>query len=299
MDGMTKKLFSPVRLLVLAAAIVAVLSVWTWWQYVYTSSDRTFWGMMGRNLMTNAYGKVIDQSEPGDQVRQASVIDYASQQRVNGQTLLNRGSGDQYTHVITDTVGTPGADYVRYPSIQTGQKDADGKPLDFSQVEGVWGVADSGSPTGGQLFGDMALGIVPVAQLNADQRSAVIGSIRSTKAYSINSVKQQTTNIFGRKAYTYDVTVHVRGYVTALKQLASVTGMKNLEAIDPMTYSEDREAKLLITVDSWSRQVTKVEYPDSGRVEEFAGLGTTQRLHGVPDKTITVDELQQRLGQVR
>ena len=296
---MTKKLFSPVRLLTFAAVVVVLLSVWTWWQYVYTSSNRTFWGMMDRNLMTNAYGKVVDQSVPGDQVRQATAIDYSSQQRVNGQTLLNRGAGEQYTHVVTDTVGTPGTDYVRYTEIQTGQKDAEGKPLDFSQVVGVWGVADSGSATGGQLFGDMALGILPVAQLNPDQRSSVMGSIRSTNAYAINGVTEKRTNIFGRKSYTYDVTVHVRGYVTALKQFALATGMKNLEDVDPTTYSEDREAKLLVTVDSWSRQVTKVEYPDSGRVEEFAGLGSLQRLNSVPEKSVTVDELQQRLGQVR
>lgn len=296
---MTKKLVSPVKLLVFAAAIVVLVSLWTWWQYVYTSSDRTFWGMMNRNLMTNAYGKVTDQSADGDQVRQASAFDYASQQRVAGQTLLNRGTGDQYTHVVTDTVGTPGTDYVRYTEIKTGQKDENGNPLNFSQVEGVWGVADSGSPTGGQLFGDMALGILPIARLDADQRSNVMNSIRTSNAYSINNVTEKTTNFLGRKSYTYDVTVHVRGYVTALKQFATATGMKNLDTIDPATYSEDREAKLLITVDSWSRQVTKVEYPDSGRVEDFAGLGSVQRLAEVPTKTITVDELQQRLGQVR
>lgn len=282
----------------LVAAGVIVLATGGAWLYVqHNDPDRLFWAMMNNNLSTQAVSRTALQDDGQQKVRQVTEAQTSPDALANGQTTIVQG-GEQGATAITESIGTPTADYVRYTKVETSQKGADGAPLDFSGVLNVWGVSKSeDGTTSGQLYNEAVLGLFPVGSLTASQRKALIGQMKDTNAYTF--MLDKTERHGARVTYIYNVKINPVAFVSVLKQFASDMGLNQLKNVDPNQYSSTQPIDVQVSIDNLSRQMTRVSYSDGYRVETLSGYGSLKPLQQPPTKTISVDELQYRLQSVQ
>ncbi len=291
--------FSLVKVIVLLGVVLLAVSVVGWWKMVYSSPKNVFDRMIANTLATPAVTKVSNQVDEAQNLNQISALITEPQQIVHSKSVLTQ-SADTNTSVITESIGTPDAEFVRYTDINTSQKSATGGAFDFSSVKGVWGKTDLSDPNsgGGQLFNQAVLGVVPTANVRQPYRDALIKEIKTDGVYKTDysSVKRQKVN--GRPVYTYQVEVTPVPYVTMLKNFARSIGLTQLEQVNPEQYKNSAPLQFTFEIDVWSGQLVKVVYTGSSRTETYGGYGANSPI-ALPAQSIGVDELQNRLQQIR
>lgn len=294
------KTITSVRFIVSVAILIAVATFVAWTYHDTTNPDRVFWGMVDQNLQTSAYTRHTVQktgSQGADQIIQTST---QPQQLVYAETVFEQ-TGVDSARAVTENIGTPTHDYVRYTSIATSQKDADGKPLDFSKVLNIWGVTESQdeTKTTGQLYNQAVLGVIPTGNLSATQRRALIATMKDQSAYTFTVTETKRTWPFGRPTYKFNVLVKPVAYITALKQFAADTGLNHLDEIQPSDYESAQQLAFEVSVDGWTHQMTVSSQSQGAKTEVISGRNLKKSLPEAPSETITVDELQTKLQSVQ
>jgi hypothetical protein len=286
-----------VKLIIIVAAMIVVASLWAWCHFIYNGEDSVFWGMIGNNLSTTAFTQKTTQDDGMQRVEQITEVQTSPKQLLNSTSTLTQGT----TKVVTQTVGTPTEDDVRYTNIQSDQKNAEGKPIDFSKVLNIWGNTPSADPsvTSGQNYGQSILAIFPFGSLTASQRNDLINRMKNNNVYSFSLSKAEHKGFMGRTTYTYDVKVKIYEYVTVIKQFAKDVGLNQLDSVSAESYKQSQPLDIVIKVDAWSRQLTQVSYNGGARVDDYLAFGSQKKLEQPPVKTVPVIELQQRLQSVQ
>lgn len=292
--GGVRKLLHPITIILLAAILLFALSLWSWWQFVFNSPDKIFWGMVQNNLRTSAFSRTTIQDDGQQQVAQVTETTILPTPLANNQTTIIQPEAK----VVTESVGTPFRDYVRYTNVSTSRLNAAGKPMDFSSVLNVWGASTAdNSVTGGQLFNKTVLGIVPMGIINAQDRAEVYKAMHDNNVYVYTKAKTVGSGL--RRTYVYDVKVNPVAYVTVLKTYAETLGLTHLKTIEPSQYESTQPISVQLSVDSLSRQLTEVSYGNGARRELYTAFGSTKQLQPAPTKTIGIDELQYRLQTIQ
>lgn len=209
----------------------------------------------------------------------------------------------QGTTVQNEMIGTPTVDYLRYTGIKTDQTRADGSPIDFSKVLGVWAKGGEGD---GQFFaqalfgGSLPIGGmgVPIGIVSPESRATLIKQIQNDRVYQISFDKTKKERVRGRLQYVYDVSVQPVAYVALMKSFAQAVGLHGLDQLDPETYEGQQSFKLQMIVDVRAQQVVKITSPDSGGGQIYSGYDIPVQA-SVPQKTIPGSELQQRLNELQ
>lgn len=286
---------------IISVAFVVIAGTFIAWQYHNTTnSDRVFWGMVDQNLKTSAYSRHTTQKSGSQSVDQVIETSTSPEQLVYSQTVFEQTGVDSAT-AVTENIGTPTQDFVRYNSIVTSQKGADGKPLDFSKVLGVWGVTESpeDGQTVGQQYNQAVLGIIPTGNLTATQRRELVKQMKELHVYEYKVL--ETTRIwpFGRPNYTMQVTVTPVAYITMLKTFASQVGLNHLEDINPLDYASAQKLTFTVSVDGWTHQMTRADQSQGAKSEIISGRNLKKSLPAAPTDAISVDELQARLQAVQ
>ena len=285
---------SVVGISVLSLVLVGVVS-WSWWHYIYSNPKRVFNRMLSQSLSTPTVVKTtIDQDSSLNQTTQLSVNPEAL---VRSESKINQSDSS----ITTESIATPEADYVRYTKISTSQKGQDGKPLDFSQVLGLWGRSTNAdvTSTGAQLFNQTSLGVVPMGRLKPEARNALLKQIAETGVYSVDYSNVTRRNVGGRPVYEYKVGLSPRAYVTMLKSFSKALGENSLEQVDPNDYPESPNLNVGIYVDVWSSNLREITYENSNRTEIFSSHGGYVRPADLPTDAVPVEELQAKLQQIR
>lgn len=284
--------------IILVSILLLVVSLWVWWQFVFSSPRRVFEGMLETSLKTSSFTKRIEQSEEGQKLDQSVRVQTDAQDTAHSITVLSQG-GESAASVTTEGVGTLNNDFVRYTDIKTSEKSQSGSPLNFSSVLNVWGRAvDSGNFSAGQLYSDTVLGVIPIARLSAAQKAELLNFIRDKQIYKTDYSSVERKKLNGRSVFVYKAEVKTELYVEMLKKFASMIGLKHLEDLDPDAYKDSPPIEFEISVDVLSRQLQGIKYSDSGRQETYSGYGALSEVQ-IPDNTITVEELQERLQNIR
>lgn len=287
-----------VQLLFIAGVLALLITGYLWCRLVINSPRNVFNTMLENSLSTSSVAKRTLQESGAQTLDQTSAVQSGANKIAHSVTTLSQKSIDTAT-VKTESIGTPISDYVRYTDIQTSQTKENGEPLDFGDVLGYWGRSSGGDgTTSGELYGETVLGIVPFGYLPQARRQEVMNLIREKKVYDVDysSVKRETRN--GRPVYTYKVEVAPENYVEMLKAFARAVGLNQLEAFDSSSFKQAPKLEFSMTVDVWSKQLVSAEYVNSGRAESYLSFGAKVPL-GVPDKSISVEELQSRLQSVQ
>ena len=285
---------------IISFAIIVLLAVWGTWQYHNTTNaDRVFWGMVDNNLQTNSVSRSSLQKDGGQSARQVTDVLTTSKQEVYSQTHFVQTGADE-ADATTENIGTPKKDYVRYTSVNTTQKNSQGKTYDFSSIVNVWGesMPQDDKETAGQLFNQSVLDVIPVGNLTSQQRHDLINLIKKEKTYSYTVTKTER-NFLGRPTYTYTVTVNPKAYVTVLKQFAKQVGLNQFDNVNPDTYKNAPLQSFQVSVDGWSHQAVGVVQASGGKNETLSGRNFKKTVPTVPTQTISIDELQSRLQSIQ
>jgi hypothetical protein len=290
------------EVVVLLAVILFGISGWLWWHFLRSNPENIFWGMMDNNLRTQSVTKQSSEGDKSQRTIQSSRAFTSPDQIVKGVTKITQQSDSGSIKVLTETVGTPHADFVRYLTIESTEKNASGKTPDFSNVKNVWGKAAAVNPksTTGQLYSQAVLGVVPFGSLNLAQRQQLLQFMKDKKVYvtDFNSVDRFKNG--GRSYYEYQVSVSPMAYIQMLQMYAKMAGLNQLNDINAEDYKDSSALKFKLQVDVFSKQLVGIK-PLGGapRTEAYGGYGIISRKVALPTQTITLDELQTRLQTVR
>lgn len=285
-----------------AGAVILLVSGYLWWSKVYLNPQRVFWSTVNNSLSTKGVTTELDQSAQGSSLKQIVQMELGTTNMAHSLTTLNQGN----TEVKTEIIGTSEADYTRYRSIKTDQKNAEGKSLDVSKVVGVWSKSDDTQQTetqssGHQLFAQAVLGIglpvgsvpMPIGEVSPGQREDLVREMKSENMYTISKdVKKERKA--GRLLYTYDVKIQTILYVRLMKEFARDLGLHELDAVDPNTYQSAQPISVKLTVDAYSHQLVSVD-SGQGYTQTYSGYGLPLKA-SIPKNPISTQELQKRLG---
>jgi hypothetical protein len=274
--------------------IVALLSVW--YRNIYSDPRRVFDAMLENSLRTQSVTKQIVQGDESQSLDQKVRLQIGEKHVVQGLTTLSQ-AGQASATVVTESIGTPTSDYVRYRSIETNQKSVDGGDLDFSKVLGVWGKSEPAGETAGELYNETTLSVIPFGNLSAENRHTLMGMISAMDVYKVEYANVRRSNVNGRPTYEYTVKVLPEAYVTLLKTYAQMAGLTQLRNIDPANYQNANALEFKVTVDIRTRRLSGIVY-ESGRKENYLAYGTEAEVV-LPKDTVTVEELQSRIQTVQ
>lgn len=275
--------------------LLLALSFWLWWHYQYLNPQNVFWGAVNNNLIINGVTKQTKSVGSSESLDQYEQISLGASNTVKSVATITQ-EGDNKSTVVTETLGTPKANFARYTKIETNQKTKDGKNPDFSPVLQQWSKSEIDGTSSG-MFATAIFDALPFAHFNAQQRKQVIGDMKQQKVYDIDFTKVGKERKNGRLYYIYDTKIAGEKYIALLKQVDSMMGLNQLKALDPTQYEGGAPVQLKITVDAIAHQVSSLTYVENNRTSTYSGWGVQQNFLS-PDKTISQDELQAKLNGI-
>lgn len=289
--------FVTASLATLALALFAAAG-WGWWHYLRSNPERVFWAAISNALQTHSVSRQMARDTGTNQPDQFLRLHTSPTPGVTGINKYYQSGDRDEPNLITETIGTPQADFVRVlelRSTETGQS-----PPDLKSVQNVWANAtnEGAGQTNGQLYNQFALAIVPFGNLDQKQKAEIMSKMRSTDVYSFSAREAQRLIENGRPVYVYNVNVNTQNYVAALKQFATYSGINQLEGINPEEYKDAPPLRFQFVIDVWSRQLVATRQA-GGPTTRFHSYGIVAPPITPPKETIPLEELQKRLGEVR
>ncbi len=284
----------PALALSLVAVILVCIFSSLWWTKVHDSPRRVFMGMIKNNLSTPSVTRqtVAGQDSSVDKLEQLSFVPpYATRSLIS----ITQDSPEGSNKVVTETVGTLSTDYSRYISIETSQKGKSGKSLDYSSVQNLWGATD---PTVGpaDYHSQSILGLVPFGNINSIAQQEIISKLIDGKAYTVDYSAVKPFRTAGKSALVFPVQIDAEKYIQVLKDLSKVSGNGDLSDLNPKDYAGQQPITVSIMVDKKSRHILEVSYGQQKEVYSSYGLSTPVQ---TPNKTIPVNELQQKIQEIK
>jgi len=284
--------------------LLLIVSGFIWWFGIYTNPYNVYWGMLSNSLATPSVTKhVVDKSSS------TGLDQYVGQQFGTNTLAYGRTTLTSATSTVkTESIGTIKDDYVRYTSIQTKQKDKQGKEFNFSNVLGRWGhaaaanvPAQSGSATPFFIQTMLGLGggnLIPMANLAPAQRQNLLNQLHQNVVFSTSFNDVKKGKLYGRPVYTYAVDVEPVAYVGLEKAFATDLGIKTLDSIDPNNYQGQQAVKVQLTVDTRSHNLVQVKYIGTEHQEIYSSYGVpiNQKL---PKATISSQALQNLISHIQ
>jgi hypothetical protein len=285
---------SKLTYLMLFVVVWLLAALYAWFHVVYQSPERVFQGMLRNNFSTQGYVREAVSTQGNVTSDEATQLLLGKEPMVLSATTLKQG-GDE---VNTSTITTSQKNYVRYTKIKTERKDKDGRPLAFDKVIGVWAVGDSQGTGTSQAVSQLMLGLIPIGNVSAKDKQDLLDKIAKTKAISTDykNVKKETKD--GRSVYTYSVKIKPVPYLQMLKQFGNAAGLGDqVKQLNPDDYKDTPEVTVEVKVDARSRHLVSTNnVGQQGAASElYSGFGIRKGVT-LPERTITTDQLQQRLN---
>lgn len=310
-----KKLFGPVRklkssiknigavklifgLALLVAVSTVIVSGYIYWNKPERVSKRVFWGAVNQNLKTSSFSRYSTIKNAGQSSNQQIDVFITPKQGIHSQTRFVQTGLDE-AEALTENLGTPHADYVRYTKITSSQKNSKGEKYDFSRIIGVWGgTKEDNNKTNGQQFGQSILTSIPVGNLTSEQRIKLIKMMQDSKVYEFSKPQVSRDGMLFRPTYSYTVKLKPVEYVKILKQFGEYVGLNQLNGLNPDDYKNVPDTAFQITVDGWSKTITSIVEPGSSRREYISGRNALKVMPGIPRDSVNMSELQSRLQSI-
>jgi hypothetical protein len=277
---------------ILGVVLFAVFG-WMWYDRIYNSPQRAFWGMIDNNLATRGVTRTITQEGDSGNSEQIVQLSFNGDTRAHTMSTIAQGSGQQASIVTSEAVGSPSGDYIRYTRLDPTGKKADGSAYNFSDIINVWGKSANNNQQSNFLVEAM-FGLVPVGNLSPATRAEIVNVIKSKNVYDIDYSKEKRVNEGGHAAYSYPVKINLQAYVEVLELYFKSMGVGG-SGLDASSYA-GQTANVTFIVDAHSHQMLKITYGDNPRTESYSGYGVVD-LATLPQKTENINVLQQRLQQ--
>lgn len=284
--------------------ILLVVSTIVWWTQVYENPYNVYWGMLDSNLSTTSDTAHLVDNSSSTNLNQYIGQQFGANTMAYGTTTLETATST----VKNESVGTLTNDYIRYTSIKTSQKSTTGKPLDFSKALNKWAVESvsnvaannsSSTPFFAQtVFGLGGGNLLPIANLNIQQRQFLIGQLHQNNIFDTSFNNVQKSTVDGQSVYVYAVTVNPVAYVTLEKQFANDLGLKMLDSIDPNSYSSQQPLQVQVSVNIKTHHLAEISYGSTNHKEDYTSFGVPINVK-VPVATMSSQALQSLISQAQ
>ncbi len=287
-----------IRLSVLIGIVLFLGAAGLWWQKVYLSPYQVFWDSIANNLASPSVIRHTTQANETSSLNQYSLVQLGQRPNVHAVTKILQRQGSDANLVVTENVATATTDYVRYVTILTTQKNAAGQTIDFKPVINTWAKGDIAISDPSSTLNQELFGIVPLANVSAEQRAVILDHMRSNKVYKADYQSFKKDNWQGRTVRVYEVKVNTRAYIAMLQELSKFTGLPAAQNFNAADYATQADIGLEFVIDPLSHQLVQVRYPAVGRIDAFGSFGMSQKL-ALPTATISLNELQNRLQSLQ
>ncbi len=285
--------------LYLGGALLLIAAGFVWCFKISMDPERVFWGAIEGSLATR--GITVDSQQEANGIKASQLTRYSFGGQNMAQTITTFERPDGTLKV--ENLATSTQDFTRWLSIDADEKKADGSPMDFSKIEGVWVKGQEGSAG---AFAEAFFGrslptrnvVVPFANLDAEKRGKVMDVIRDNSVYSVDFTKVKKQRVGGRMHYTYTVKVQTVGYLMLMKELSKSVGLHDFDEVKPEVYKGQPATEVEITVDARSRQVVTVAIPAMKATQTYLNHGVPVQA-ALPTNAITGEQYQKLLGDLQ
>lgn len=285
------------RMLLAIGVAIILFSGWMLLTNNKTNPTDVFWGMFDTSLSTTSVTRNVKDANEKSKADQSLRLYLSPELKTYNIVTVEETTDKGNTKIVTETIGTPKSDYARYTTIETAQQGADGKPIDFSNVTGIWGKNDLAEGKSG-YFNEGMLGLVPFADIDQGKREGLISFMKDKNVYETDlnaAVKQKVDN---HTAYIYKIKINPTAYIQMLIEFAKQSGLGELPGLDPEQYAKSQPLETEFIIDANTQQLIKINYIANKREETYIDYGLQQPLE-LPTDTIPLDELQSRLQKLQ
>ncbi len=269
--------------------------IWLWWVVVYTSPKTVFRAMLSNSLSTPGVTKTVKQEDQTGSLEQVSQAYFGAHTYVDVRTTISQQSDTGNTKIATQTIGDTTNNYVRYTDIEIPAQNNKPNP-DFSSLINVWG-KQATHQSNENVFTEAVFGAVLFGYLPAEKRAELLAKIVGDNMYEVNYKNVERTKQNGRSVYVYPAKLNTKKYIELIKQYDKMLGLELTSGLDPKAYNDAPAISVKLTTDVLSRSLTKLEYVDQNRSEEYAAYGINRPVE-LPQSPISRQELEAKLQEV-
>lgn len=254
--------------------------------HVFTAY-KCFWGTMNNNLSVNFVTRTNIQSD-GSQSR-TQVDDLQFNPVLIAHSTLKIENTATNDKVITETVGTTTADYIRYVEISSSNS-----PSALKTIVGQWANHDVAKEEQPQVLTQALVGsLLMFGDLSSSQRKDIVSQLQNTKAFQKYDLVGKKT-VAGRKIDTFNVTIDLDAYSKVYANYLRMIGQDKL-ASQLGEQQPGAALNFLLDINAGSRVPTQLTFKDGAGTESYSNVGTGPRLT-TPHATLTIAELQAKLN---
>lgn len=285
------RLKQPRRLLAVSVIFFVLACVAAWWQFVFADSNRVFSDMLAGNLRTPGVVKQVEQTAGQGQLDQNTYLSFVDGPVSQALTTLEQtDSSGAPSKIVTENIGTPGKDYIKYRMIDV-QSDGQGAG---NSAENVWASRAEEGKSGQQanFLNQTLFGLVAFGNFDKDQAEALKATAEQAGIYNYSAVDKGFEN--GRLVYRYNMEIQPSNLISYLAKYSLLLGVDHNGQLNPQNYVNVQPVKAIFTVDVLSRELTSIEYTNTGRTELYNSFGLKRPIE-IPTETISIDALQRRL----
>lgn len=267
---------------------------YVWYTSIYTNPDRIFYGMINKSLETSSITRSVLQEESGRTETQQYLVTFSPTPMVQSRSKVEQVDETRNkSAVATESIGNNDVDYVRYTAINVPQ--VEGAPQqDYSKILNTWARREANPEQGqeAQFLNEAIFTFVPFGNFSQENRAKLVNMMQEKKVYQLKSGKIRYEN--SRPVYEVNVSINPQGLVAVLKEYASLTGLGNMDQLDPTQYENSNSFDVKMEIDMMSRHLRQINYPGDTRVETYMAYGLLRKIES-PTNTITLEELQGRI----
>lgn len=287
---MTKKQVSRTQvnwLLSFALLIAAVIFLWFWYNQSYLKPSSVFWGTISNNLNTGFVTRTSSQTQGAQRLTQINDLQFTPE--LLARSIVRLENTETNEKVVTETIGTPTADYLRYVEIDSEQS----RVTDNSAI-GSWAKREAGQNTQPQILTDALLGnVLMFGDLSKSDRKQLVDDLQKNNAFQKYDIIKKKT-VGGQRVYTYNVVLNLDAYANIYKTYLKMLGQEKLaEQIGAQQSGATYQFEL--DVIAASRVPLKLSVPDSENAEYYSNIGARQPI-AIPQTNQTISELQAKLS---
>lgn len=284
-----KKLISKKQidiLVTIGVAISACLLFWVWYYNGYLKPSNVFWGTIQNNLKVDYITRTSSRIDGNQKLTQVTDLQLTPVLIARSTVKLEDTKTNE--RVVTETIGTANADFLRYVEIASNNSEG----ADKSAV-GMWAKRDVAKGEQPQVLTDALLGsVLMFGDLNVSQRKDIISQLQSTNAITrYNLVGKKTVD--GRKIYSFDVSIDLDAYSKVYANYLKMLGQDTLAAQIGQQQS-GAAYDFILDINATSRVPSKLTVGDGADAETFTNVGSGPRFVA-PQATLTIAELQAKL----
>jgi hypothetical protein len=288
-----------IRNIVIAGLVLLVLGLSLWTRAVFMNPERTFWAMLDSGLQTQSVTRSIQQTGPNGSLQEYLQLQLGQVNAVRGRsTIEQKDQKGNSSRVVTETIGTPDANYSEYIDIMTSEKAKNGSSFNFDSIKNIWGKDNIDANNAGQsIFSEMLYGVIPFGNLPADKRQELLDYISTQKVYDVDFANAKRETLDGKSVYRYGVSVKPSTYIAMLQKYDQMLGLKQLEKVDPSAYEQSPAIQLEVVVAINSRELLQVKYSDGSRQEDYSSYGSQNPIV-IPDSAMPRAEIDKKLQKL-